>query len=414
MKRRSIIVGGASTLALGALVASFASCASNEEAGPPPSSPPATVPEAAPPVDLDAGPADAGCDAGDPSCTTEVVSCDSVSWCAVPTNVSPFFALTAIWGSSKDDVWAVGSGGTIIHYDGKSWTNTPTGVQNTFYGIWGSGPNDVWAVSSTEVVLHSTGFQSDGGGGWQNVPTPNPRYNSAFVRAVWGSSPTDVRIGGRAFDYPIRDEQDPWNAGDQFLRTVGEDGTVVWAPLRGTHTVTSIWGSSATDVWMTADNSVYVNYQRGLILHGTPSDAGANPDANVAEDHLKWTPVDSQSSLTLNSVWGSSASDVWAVGALGTIRHITPSDVRWQEVTSPTTRDLHTVWGTASNDVWVVGDAGTILHFDGTAFTPVAAQLPLGRKPDLHGVWGSSANDVWIVGDGIVLHYTGPKSGGIK
>jgi hypothetical protein len=401
---------------LASLVAAFASCASNEEAGPPAEQPPVTVPEAGPPVDGDAGPVEAGCDAGDPSCTTEVVSCDTVPWCAVPTSVSPYYALTGIWGSGKNDVWAIGSGGTILHYDGTTWTSTPTGVQNTFYGIWGSGPNDIWVVSSTEVVLHSTGFQN-GSATWQNMPTPNPRYNSAFLRAVWGSSPTDVRIGGRAFDYPIIDPELENNAGDQFVQVPAEGGGVAWAPLRGTHTITSIWGSSATDVWMTADNSVYVPYQRGMILHGTPSDVGSAADASVGEDHLKWTPVDSQSSLAFDAVWGSSASDVWAVGAAGTIRHITASDVRWQVVPSKTTNDLHAVWGSSASDIWVVGDSGTILHFDGNEFVSVAAQLPLGRKPNLYGVWGSSADDVWIVGDGIVLHYTGPKNpagGGAK
>jgi hypothetical protein len=338
-----------------------------------------------------------------------VVGCATVAWCSVPNDVSPFHLLTSVWGTSSTDVWAVGSGGTIIHYDGVKWVRTPTGLQNTFFGIWGSGPNDIWAVSSTQVLLHSTGFQG-AATQWENLPAPNPEYNSVFIRAVWGSSKADVRIGGRAFDLAL--PEDPFGTGDQFVRSKAEDGGVTWRALPGTHTVTSIWGSSATDVWMTADNSVYVGYERGMTLHGTPSDAGA--DASGTEDPLTWTEVDSQSSLTLASVWGSSASDVWAVGALGTIRRITPGDIRWQKIESKTTVDLHAVWGAGPNDVWAVGDTGTILHYDGTSFEPSTAQLPLGQKPNLHGVWGTGPNDVWIVGDGVILHYTGPKAGGSK
>ncbi|MBX3263130.1 MAG: hypothetical protein KF782_25875 [Labilithrix sp.] len=387
-----------------ALIASFASCASNEEAGPPLPEAPVTLPEAAPPEDVEAGPIEAGCDAGDPDCVTEVVPCDAVEWCSVPFDVSPFFTLTKVWGSSKTDVWAVGSGGTIIHFDGAKWTATPTGVQNTFFDVWGSGPNDVWAVSSSTVLLHTTGFKG-GAAVWENLPTAESEFNSVFIRAIWGTSPTDVRIGGRAFDLP----DSPSGTGDQYVLAPSEDGGVAWRPLPGTHTVTSIWGSSAGDVWMTADNSVYVGYQRGMTLHGTPSSAWA--DAGGVEDPLAWSEVDSQSSLTLESVWGSSSSDVWAVGPLGTIRHITPADARWQKVDAKTTNDLHAVWGSGPNDVWAVGEAGTILHYDGASFEPASAQLPLGKKPSLRGVWGSGPDDVWIVGDGVILHYAGPKSG---
>jgi hypothetical protein len=31
-------------------------------------------------------------------------------------------SLNSIWGSSGSDVFAVGYGGTIMHYDGKSWS----------------------------------------------------------------------------------------------------------------------------------------------------------------------------------------------------------------------------------------------------------------------------------------------------
>ena len=120
-----------------------------------------------------------------------------------------------------------------------------------------------------------------------------------------------------------------------------------------------------------------------------------------------WTPVDSQSQVALESVWGSSADDVWAVGRRGTIRRFRAGDTRWQVVESPTTETLHRVWGSGPNDVWMVGDAGTILHFDGTTITPSTALFPTEHRPTLRGVWGSGPDDVWIVGDAVALHYTG-------
>jgi hypothetical protein len=366
-------------------------------------------------VDAQPPPPEAGCDAADTNCTTHVVSCDEVAWCSVPTNVSVLYALTAVWGSGKNDVWAVGSGGTIVHYDGAAWTPTPSGVKNTFYAIWGSGPNDVYTVSDGQIILHGTGFQG-ASTPWTLVPTPNKPGNTPFVSAVWGSSAQDVRIGGRAFDFvdPVTGAH---GTGDRFtlLLDAGTEAGIGWTPRQGTSTIRGIWGSSASDVWMVADNSVYVPYQRALTLHGTPADGGGADadigDASVLPDPLVWSPVDSQSTVTLESVWGSSASDVWAVGKVGTVRHITSTDDRWQKVPSPTHEGLHAVWGSGPSDVWAVGDAGTILHFDGTSFQPSSAQFPLGLKPALYGVWGSGPDDVWIVGDGIALHNTGPKPG---
>jgi len=390
------------------VVGSFASCAENVNEAPLPEDASAAVPETeSPDAELDSTVPEAGCDASDPSCTTELVPCESVEWCLVPTNVSPADTLTAVWGTSKSDVWAVGSGGTIIHYDGSAWTATPTGLENTFHAVWGSGPNDVWVVSSTGVVLHGTGF-ANGTASWTNVPPPLSPASQVIVRAVWGSSADDVRIGGSAFTGMINGRN---RRGDQFVKVTLPDGGTGWRPLEGTPLITSIWGSSADDVWMAADNSaasITTTHERGLIFHGSPADGGA--DAN-AGDPLTWTAVDAQSIHRLEAVWGSSANDVWAVGGKGTIRHVTPGDERWQKIASPTDETLRAVWGSGPNDIWIVGDGGTILHYDGTKVEASSAELPLGPKPSLRGVWGSSANDVWIVGDNAALHYTGPKNG---
>ncbi len=390
------------------LVGSFASCAvaendsKREEPG-------STVPEAGPvevPALPDAAsPPDAGCEPGDPNCTTEVSACDDVAWCMHPTPLDPLRTFTAVWGTGPNDVWAIGSGGTIMHYDGKTWVQTPTGVFDTLSGIWGSGPNDIWVVSTTTTILHGTGFKN-GTAAWTLSPTGFSPWNSAILRAVWGSSASDVRVGGRMFDLAEPDwDNDLW-AGNQLLLTSGESDTA-WKQVPGTATVRSIWGSSASDVWMAADNSTSNSIERGLLLHGTPREGGASE----GQDPLVWTSIDSQSSLTFDAMWGSGPNDIWAVGALGSIRHYVPGNVRFDKVPSGTTVPLHAIWGSGPDDIWVVGDAGTILHYDGKAFTPATAQLPLGRKPNLYGVWGSSANDVWIVGDGVALRYTGPKSG---
>ena len=54
--------------------------------------------------------------------------------------------LSAVWGSSGSDVFAVGGGGTILHYDGSSWSGMSSGTSNGLAGVWGSSGSDVFAV----------------------------------------------------------------------------------------------------------------------------------------------------------------------------------------------------------------------------------------------------------------------------
>jgi hypothetical protein len=97
-----------------------------------------------------------------------------------------------------------------------------------------------------------------------------------------------------------------------------------------------------------------------------------------------WQPMTSGTIEQLHGIWGSSASDVFAVGDAGTILHYDGN--RWTPMTSGTSVDLADVWGSAHDDVFVTGDAGTILHYDGDDWTPVTVQVtdPIGR------MWGTA------------------------
>ena len=65
--------------------------------------------------------------------------------------------LLGIWGSSGSDVFAVGEGGTILHYDGTSWSSMNSGSANRLIDIWGSSGSDVFAVGVWGTILHYEG-----------------------------------------------------------------------------------------------------------------------------------------------------------------------------------------------------------------------------------------------------------------
>lgn len=61
--------------------------------------------------------------------------------------------LYGVWGSSPSDVWAVGLGGEIFHWNGSEWLRNESGTTERLRGIWGSGASDLWAVGASGTIL---------------------------------------------------------------------------------------------------------------------------------------------------------------------------------------------------------------------------------------------------------------------
>jgi hypothetical protein len=65
--------------------------------------------------------------------------------------------MLGMWGSARDDVWAVGLEGSLVHFDGKAWTRVASNVKDNLWSVWGSGRNDVWAVGANATLLRFDG-----------------------------------------------------------------------------------------------------------------------------------------------------------------------------------------------------------------------------------------------------------------
>lgn len=397
MIRQRLFFGSALAL-VGAAAACAVTTAESEPNGPPATIdvPEAGTPDATPP---DAGTElDASCDPSDPNCVTKPITCAEASWCPVPTGVSSLYVLTNVWGKSANDVWASGSGGSVVHWDGNAWTAGNIPAKNTFNNLLGVG-NEIWALSASDTMYRTSAF-AGAATQWELVPSPLDEFSIVPITAAWSSANGDLRLGATQFF--VQDEEGNFNYANQLTKTTGDGGDLAWKVWNGTATINALWGLSADDLWLAGDNSGTVQWQLGLTMHGRPA-----PDAGAGV--LRWQEVDTQASVVLFAIWGSSASDIWTVGDKGTIRHIGSANAdRWDIVASPTTNALRAVYGFGTNDVWAVGDNGTIIHWDGKEWKDSVAAFQVNKKkPDLHGVWGSGPNDVWIVGDGVALHHTG-------
>jgi len=209
---------------------------------------------------------------------------------------------------------------------------------------------------------------------------------------IWGSSQTDIFVASwQRYNTQTGKYED-------FGEIWHSDG-ITWSSMpipTDTKGIYDIWGtSSGPDVFAVGLSGTILHYN-GTSWHsetGVPTGLG-------------W----------LMGVWGSSESDVFAVGEAvggsGTILHF--DGTSWHRETSvPTTTNLHSVWGTSATDVFAVGYPGTILHFNGSAWSTMDS----GTSQALMSVWGTSATDVFAVGfGGTILHYNGtnwsPPQGG--
>lgn len=62
-------------------------------------------------------------------------------------------------------------------------------------------------------------------------------------------------------------------------------------------------------------------------------------------------------------------------------------------MSSGTTSWLNDVWGSSASDVFAVGDT-TILHYDGSSWSEISSRTAM----FLCDIWGSSASDIFAVG----------------
>ena len=249
--------------------------------------------------------------------------------------------LYAIWGSSSNDVWAVGENGTMVHWDGKTWQalgSYPGSVADTFGAVNGSSAGDVWALGVTAVHWD--------GAAW----TTSPTY-AVMGAGAWGTGPDDVWVVGR---------------GGYITHWDG----ALWSLVPSTITTDlfAVWGSGPDDVWATGDVGVAMHW------NGSAWSAKAPPGVEP-----------------LHGLWGSSATDVWAVGITGVVNHW--NGAAWSSSGSGLT--VRAVSGSGPSDVWAVG-TGPMMHYDGNVWSLVTN--PVGGLLD--GVWTHTPADAWAVGAG--------------
>jgi hypothetical protein len=131
-----------------------------------------------------------------------------------------------------------------------------------------------------------------------------------------------------------------------------------------------------------------------------PDLAGLSVDLAAGEP-TGWQKQPSGTTQNLNGLWGSSATDLYAVGNAGTIVH-SRGDGQWIAQTSGTTATLNAIWGSSTTDLYVAGES-IVLRSSGDGHW--RSETPPGAS--YQAVWGSGAGDVYIAGIIGLAHSTG-------
>ena len=266
---------------------------------------------------------------------------------------------------------------------GLHWTRQlpdTSGTQLT--AVWGSAETNVFAVGyrarpsawgGQSVVLHYDGSN------WSRMQTPDW---GEVLTDIWGSSESDV--------FAIGDRQIAHYDGLSWSRMA--------SPAQPGACFARIWGSSGSDVYAVGaarcDPWGWDEPEEPLMLHYDGHDW-----RTVALPPLS-SPLGG-----LQGVWGSSASDVFAVGYDNLILHY--DGTSWSRMQESTGMPpLLQVWGSSGKDVFAVGTGGAILHYDGQSWRDMPA--PGGWGGAISGIWGTSRTDVFAVGAGHgLMHYDG-------
>jgi photosystem II stability/assembly factor-like uncharacterized protein len=152
----------------------------------------------------------------------------------------------------------------------------------------------------------------------------------------------------------------------------------------------SVSGTSADDVWMVgADDG-----SGPLVLHGNGLD-WQREQVGVRAD-LWW-------------VQALPGGAVYLAGSNGSV--LERRGTEWLHMQTPALADatVFGVWSPGAGELYAVGAAqesrGFLWHYDGSSWRELPLPLDAGASPaSLFKVWGASASDVWVVGDrGLVL-----------
>ncbi|HEY5924596.1 MAG TPA: hypothetical protein VIV11_23115, partial [Kofleriaceae bacterium] len=310
-------------------------------------------------------------------CSEGFDNCRRIGWQL--RSVPGMGRIGGIWEDGTD-LWLANQNG-ILRRRGDLWDPIvqPAGTPVWYHSIWAGGGH-AFAAGDDGTVAHYDGTA------WTSTPV------AGTLLGIWGRSPTDVfAVGGKT-------------GSGSIFHFDGSTWTEMSIETAGTKLLRGVWGTT---------NAVFAVGENGTILRLVGS---------------IWSAMGSPTSHTLVSVWGSSASDVFAVGNDYATEGAAPvilrfNGIQWLAMDVPSdTLELNGVSGLSNREVFAVGkrDGSNILFYDGVGWTPMVSSVA-GRTLSLQsvyagpgGVYAAKRPDLFLEYAGAGrLEVSGVQSGGV-
>ncbi len=363
--------------------------------------------------------------------------------------LTPHPTLRGVGFAGPDAGWAVGATGTVLHYDGKTWSPVDTPLDADLSGLFVDADGIPWVTGGGGLIGRVTP------GGWQFVTQPYVQVDLTAIDLLgemagwavggWPFQPTDgVVFWQRAderwnprlasdvpplFDIDVLSQDEAWAVGQDFQVEEPTRAGVVWHYMAGAWTAAdspevsalfAVEAVSSADVWVAGQDGALLHYDgtawerspmpENIHLYGLhfrlPGDGWAvgerldlisKPPRYLAVafhyDGVSWQEIPVPiGPPRLLAVYALAADDVWAVGNLGAILHY--DGQRWTVVQGQQDYHLLDVDFAGPDDGWAVGTHGTILRYHDSAWSPVSSPT----TETLNGVVGRPWGEAWAVG----------------
>jgi hypothetical protein len=336
--------------------------------------------------------------------TTDINSVNSPT----AVNLNSVCIVTNITGANDDltqlNAWAVGGGGTIVHWNGNSWSTDTSPTSDNLYSVVFTNATNGWAVGGAAdrgVILHYNGTWNI----WNRISfsgykTSFDTINSTLYSVTVDSSCMNGWIVG-ASGIALNWDGDTWfamtNISHNNLRSVAmvHGSTDAWAVGDGgtiLHWTGTTWNTMTSPTTEPLHTIQMVTVDNGWAAGGTGSN-GVVVNLNGSTWKV-WNEfifdVDGGTTQTVNStIYSISAANqtaAWAAGSNGTVMYY--DGTAWTcnaQVTSGHLKSVSMVHGSSTGSIqaWAVGDSGKIMAFNGTTWVP---EIPLMAVPLLLGI----------------------------
>jgi len=282
------------------------------------------------------------------------------AWSALYANgrLSRIPGLRDLWGRADDDIYAVGSNGRILHFDGERWRSEESGTSKNLHSISGTPDGEhVYAVGDGTIVLREKGR-------WSEVPM---EYR-ATAWSIWAGGENEV-YAGHWYRYP--------NPSPRRGRVMRFNG-LSWEYIEGCEDVRS------REIWGIDGQHVYALDKRTLW--------------NVATCESREIPEKVLSGDSVMRISGPSANDLWlAVSGMRVIRFDGESFTLFQLVDRPHYSSMKSLTAISSSEREVI--VGTS---DGETFHRVEGswcRAETGIGGHIRDIWIAPSGEAWAVGD---------------